>query len=78
MYNRKQFASLVEAFRAKYSDFNFTIDIIVGFPGETDEDFKETLDAVREFRFSHIHTLYNSPRETHSGDRRWRKIKVCW
>ena len=43
-------------------DFNFTTDIIVGFPGETDSEFNETLSIVKEVGFSHIHTFRYSPR----------------
>ncbi|MDX9882778.1 MAG: tRNA (N(6)-L-threonylcarbamoyladenosine(37)-C(2))-methylthiotransferase MtaB [Prolixibacteraceae bacterium] len=69
MYSRKQFASTVETFRNKYSDFNFTTDIIVGFPGETDEDFQETLNAIREFQFSHVHTFKYSVRRGTRAER---------
>ena len=69
MYSRKQFAKVVEAFRVKYPDFNFTTDIIVGFPGETDEDFLGTLDAVKEFNFSHVHTFKYSVRRGTRAER---------
>lgn len=69
MYSRKQFARVVETFRTKYPDFNFTTDIIVGFPGETDADFQETIDAVREFQFSHVHTFKYSVRKGTRAER---------
>ncbi|MCK9410842.1 MAG: tRNA (N(6)-L-threonylcarbamoyladenosine(37)-C(2))-methylthiotransferase MtaB [Prolixibacteraceae bacterium] len=62
MYDVEQFRKTVRKFRSVYPDFNFTTDIIVGFPGETEEDFKQTLEAVEEFGFSHVHTFKYSVR----------------
>jgi len=62
MYSARQFMDIVERFRAAIPDFNFSTDVIVGFPGETDEDFRRTLDFAREARFSHIHTFRYSRR----------------
>ena len=50
-------------------DFNFTTDVIVGFPGETDQDFQETVGVAREARFSHIHTFRYSRRKGTRADR---------
>ena len=69
MYSRKQFAKVIDIFRTKYPDFNFTTDIIVGFPGETDADFQETMNAVREFQFSHVHTFKYSVRKGTRAER---------
>ncbi len=69
MYSRSQFAKVIEKFRAKYSDFNFTTDIIVGFPGETEDDFQQTLAAIREFQFSHVHTFKYSVRRGTRAER---------
>ncbi len=69
MYDVSQFRSVVEKFRNRYPDFNFTTDIIVGFPGETDEEFQETLDAVKEFNFSHVHTFKYSVRRGTRAER---------
>jgi threonylcarbamoyladenosine tRNA methylthiotransferase MtaB len=49
----------IKAFRP---DFNLTTDIIVGFPGETEETFQESCDFAREIGFSHIHTFKYSKR----------------
>jgi threonylcarbamoyladenosine tRNA methylthiotransferase MtaB len=49
-------------------DFNFTTDIIVGFPGESDEEFAETVRIAREARFSHIHTFRYSRRKGTRAD----------
>jgi threonylcarbamoyladenosine tRNA methylthiotransferase MtaB len=61
-YNISTFMSLVNKIRGRYPNFNFTTDIIVGFPGETDEDFTQTCDRAREAGFSHIHTFKYSVR----------------
>jgi len=63
MYDAGQFRKTITNFRSVYPDFNFTTDIIVGFPGETDDEFQQTLDAVREFNFSHVHTFKYSVRK---------------
>lgn len=62
MYDVEQFRKTVSQFRAVYPNFNFTTDIIVGFPGETEEDFQQTLGAVKELGFSHVHTFKYSVR----------------
>jgi threonylcarbamoyladenosine tRNA methylthiotransferase MtaB len=69
MYELNSFASVIERFRAKRPDFNFTTDLIVGFPGETDEDFQESLDAVSRFGFSHVHTFKYSVRKGTRAER---------
>ncbi len=69
MYTVKSFMNIIEKFRNKMPDFNFTTDMIVGFPGETEEDFKKTLELVREAKFSHVHTFRYSRRKTTRADR---------
>jgi len=69
MYDLQQFRKTVKKFRSVYPDFNFTTDIIVGFPGETDEEFQETIDAVKEFNFSHVHTFKYSVRRGTRAER---------
>ena len=69
MYDVAQFRKTVSRFRSVYPDFNFTTDIIVGFPGETDDEFQETLAAVREFEFSHVHTFKYSVRKGTRAER---------
>jgi threonylcarbamoyladenosine tRNA methylthiotransferase MtaB len=54
MYSAKYFMETVERFRKAIPDFNFTSDVIVGFPGETDDDFQKTVDFIREAKFSHV------------------------
>ena len=62
MYNTASFMKIIENFRKTIPDFNFTTDIIVGFPGETEEDFQKTLTIADEAAFSHIHTFRYSIR----------------
>lgn len=62
MYNVKSFMSIIESFRKEIPDFNFTTDIIAGFPGETNEDFQKTCDIAERVGFSHIHTFRYSKR----------------
>ena len=69
MYDVEQFRKTINQFRSVYPDFNFTTDIIVGFPGETEEEFQETIDAVREFNFSHVHTFKYSVRKGTRAER---------
>lgn len=52
----------LEALRAAIPDVMFTTDVIVGFPGETDADFEETLDFVRRARFLDMHVFQYSKR----------------
>lgn len=61
-YSIDQYRSLIDTFRNKYPNFNFTTDIIVGFPGETEELFAESYKTVREIGFGHIHTFKYSVR----------------
>jgi len=69
MYDIAQFRKTISRFRSVYPDFNFTTDIIVGFPGETEEEFQQTLNAVAEFNFSHIHTFKYSVRKGTRAER---------
>ena len=62
-YNRgASYIALVDRIRERIPDFNFTTDVIVGFPGETDGDFEDTLALIRDAGFSHVHTFRFSPR----------------
>ncbi len=62
MYTVKSYMDLVEKFSRTYTGFNFTTDIIVGFPGETEEEFRQTCDLASQAGFSHIHTFRYSKR----------------
>ncbi|MFY9191019.1 MAG: tRNA (N6-isopentenyl adenosine(37)-C2)-methylthiotransferase MiaB [Lawsonella sp.] len=61
-YRQKKFLRIVDNVRAKIPDAAITTDIIVGFPGETEEDFQDTLDMVEKVRFSSAFTFQYSPR----------------
>jgi tRNA-2-methylthio-N6-dimethylallyladenosine synthase len=61
-YRQKKFLGIIERVRAAMPDAAITTDIIVGFPGETEEDFLETLHVVREARFAGAFTFQYSKR----------------
>ncbi len=69
MYTVKSFMNIIEKFRSEIPDFNFTTDVIVGFPGETEADFQLSLDLVKEAQFSHVHTFRYSRRKGTRADR---------
>ena len=62
-YDKERYLSIVEELKSKIKDITFTTDIIVGFPGETDEDFEETIDIVKRVRFDSIFSFIYSPRK---------------
>lgn len=68
MYTVDSFMEILETFRTHIPGFNFTTDVIVGFPGESEEDFIRTVDVVREAKFSHIHTFRYSRRKGTRAD----------
>jgi len=61
-YSRERFLKLVDELRAGIPDLALTTDLIVGFPGETEADFRETLTAVEEIGFEGAFTFVYSPR----------------
>lgn len=69
MYTAEEFKTLIKRVREKYPDFNVTTDVIVGFPGETEEEFNETLDFIKEVGFGHIHTFKYSLRKGTRAER---------
>jgi tRNA-2-methylthio-N6-dimethylallyladenosine synthase len=62
-YSREEFLNLVYKIRASIPGVHLTTDIIVGFPGETEEDFSQTLDLVKEVEFLNAYTFIYSKRE---------------
>jgi threonylcarbamoyladenosine tRNA methylthiotransferase MtaB len=68
-YSVAQYMKQICRIRAAHDRFNFTTDVIVGFPGESDVDFHETLAIVREVGFSHIHAFKYSRRSGTRADR---------
>lgn len=62
-YSTREFLEKVEIIRKYMPDAGITTDIIVGFPGETDIEFKETLNFVKKVGFSRIHVFKYSPRK---------------
>ena len=61
-YRADRYLGIIERVRAAMPEAAITTDIIVGFPGETEEDFQGTLDVVREARFASAFTFQYSPR----------------
>jgi len=62
-YTRNQYIELVQRIRSVLPDVSLTTDLIVGFPQETEENFKDSYDLLKELRFDIIHTAAYSPRE---------------
>jgi tRNA-2-methylthio-N6-dimethylallyladenosine synthase len=61
-YRRERYLGIIESVRAAMPEAAITTDIIVGFPGETEADFADTLDAVRQARFASAFTFQYSKR----------------
>ena len=61
-YDKEKYLELVAKIRNAVPDISLTTDIIVGFPGETEENFQETLETLKEIRFSGIHVFPYSRR----------------
>lgn len=62
LYTREQYLEKVDALRASRPDLALTADVIVGFPGETEADFEETLSLVAKVRFANLFMFKYSPR----------------
>lgn len=62
-YTRQIFLDTVEMMKQKNPDFTVTTDIIVGFPGESEADFADTMEIVEKVRFAKVHMFPYSPRK---------------
>ena len=62
-YTTKQFEEVAKILRKYFKDVNLTTDIIVGFPGETDEEFEQTYNFLKNISFYKMHIFKYSPRE---------------
>lgn len=61
-YTAEEFYNRVKRIREKIPDIAITADVMVGFPGETEEDFQDTVDLVKKIAFSRLHVFPFSPR----------------
>lgn len=62
-YTKAAFIALIEELRRNIAGLTISTDLILGFPGETDELFEETIETIKSLRFSHIHAFPYSPRQ---------------
>ena len=62
-YTTEEFKNIVEILRKYYDDVILTTDIIVGFPGENEEEFEETYNFLKEIKFYKMHVFPYSPRK---------------
>ncbi len=75
-YSREDYIVLVEKLRKAMPDIALTTDIIVGFPGETEDNFMETLTAVEQIRYDSAFTFVYSPRKGTSAARMEEQISL--
>ena len=68
-YTREEYLDIVKALREYDPEFGITTDIIVGFPGETEEDFRDSVEIVKEAGFGKTHVFRYSPRKGTAGAR---------
>ena len=68
-YSKEQYLNLVEKMKNKIPNLTLSTDIIVGFPGETEEEFKDTLDVVEKVKFEQVYMFIYSRRVGTPGDR---------
>lgn len=62
-YTKKDYLTIIEKIKNRVSDIALSTDLIVGFPGETDEDFEETLDVVKQVKYDLAYSFLYSIRE---------------
>lgn len=68
-YTKEQYLDLVEKMKTKIPNLTLSTDIIVGFPGETDEEFEDTLDVVKKVKFEQVYMFIYSRRVGTPGDK---------
>jgi threonylcarbamoyladenosine tRNA methylthiotransferase MtaB len=68
-YNLASYLDIVDQIKLRHPLFNFTTDVMVGFPSETEEDFKATCNVIRQVGFSHVHTFKYSVRKGTRAER---------
>ena len=68
-YSKEQYLDLVEKMKKEIPNLTLSTDIIVGFPGETDEEFEDTLDVVKKVKFEQVYMFIYSRRVGTPGDR---------
>ena len=68
-YTKEQYLNLVDKMKKEIPNITFSTDIIVGFPGETEEDFEDTLDVVKKVNFEQIYMFIYSRRVGTPGDK---------
>ena len=73
-YTTQQFEEIVKRLRKAYDNVNLTTDIIVGFPGETEEEFAKTYKFLEKIKFYKMHIFKYSPRK---GTGRWHNAGWC-
>ena len=62
-YTSEEYKKIVDILRSRIPDVSITTDVIVGFPGETNEEFSETLAFLKEIKLMHTHVFKYSPRK---------------
>ena len=68
-YTKEQYLNLVKKMKSKIPNLTLSTDIIVGFPGETDEEFEDTLDVARKVKFEQVYMFIYSRRVGTPGDK---------
>ena len=68
-YTKEQYLDLVEKMKARIQNLTLSTDIIVGFPGETEEDFEDTLDVIRKVNYEQVYMFIYSRRVGTPGDK---------
>ena len=62
-YTREHYLELVDKIRSRIPDVSLSTDILVGFPGETEEDFKQSVSLMKQVRYEAAYMYYYNPRE---------------